>query len=219
MRSGILGLVALAGCVLKGDGEVVAVDREVGWFDAIEVFGGFAVEVQVDAGLAGAETLTLEVEGESNLLERLFTAIHGEGVLSIAVDPNLLTEVTVPPKASLAAPELRGVYATDRAQVTVAGGGGALAIEAAEEAAITVTGLVAATAEIQARGSSAVVLAGAGPKLVVDAGDGASVDAGAFAAAEVEVTVAGTATVIVCSTGPAPTIAGEASQVTVRCAG
>lgn len=218
MRSGILGLVVLAGCALEGDGAVVSVDREVGWFDAIEVFSGFVVEATVEPGLAGAEALTVVVEGESNLLERFFTALHGEGVLSISIDPNLLSAATVLPRATVVAPAIRSVFAADRSQVTFVGGGGAVAIEAADEATITATGLVEAAAEVKARATGVVVLAGAGPTLVVDAVDGAKVDAGGFAAGEVAVTVAGAATVVVCTTGAPPTITGEAAQVTVACA-
>ena len=220
MRSGILGTavgLVLAGCALEGDGEVVEVEREVGRFDALEVFSGFVVDVRVEPELADAEALAVTVAGESNLLGRLFTVIHGEGVLSIAIDPNLLTAPTVMPRASLAAPALASVFVADRSQVTVEGAGGAVRFEAAEEAKITATGLVDAAAEVKARGASAVALAGAGTRLVVDAGDGASVDAGGFAAGAVEVTVAGTATVVVCTTGEAPVITGAAAQVTVAC--
>lgn len=217
MRSGILGLVVLAGCALEGDGAVVEVEREVGLFDAIEVFSGFVVEVRVEPELADAEALAVTVAGESNLLGRLFTVIHGEGVLSIAIDPNLLSAPTVMPRASLAVPALASVFVTDRSQVTVEGAGGAVRFEAAEAAKITATGLTGAAAEVRARGTSAVVLEGAGTRLVVDAGDGASVDAGGFAAETVEVTVAGTASVVVCSTGAAPVISGAAAQVTIGC--
>lgn len=220
MRSGILGTavgLVLAGCALEGDGEVVEVEREVGRFDALEVFSGFVVDVRVEPELADAEALAVTVAGESNLLGRLFTVIHGEGVLSIAIDPNLLSAPTVMPRASLAAPALARLFVADRSQVTVEGAGGAVRFEAAEEAKITATGLVDAAAEVKARGASAVALAGAGTRLVVDAGDGASVDAGGFAAAAVEVTVAGTATVVVCTTGEAPVITGAAAQVTVAC--
>lgn len=213
----VLGLVALAGCVLKGDGEVAADDREVGWFDAIEVFDGFVVEATVRPELAAP---TLRVEGEANLQGRLFTEIHGEGVLSLAVDPNEMTEVTVPPRATIEAPALRGVFATDRAAVTLAGAGGELALEAAELATVAASGLVAATVEVTARGSSEVTLAGAGPRVRVDVAEGARVDASGFAADAAEVTVAGAdAEVVVCTTGAAPAITGEAARVTVRCAG
>lgn len=218
MRRELLGTTLLLGCVLEGDGQVVADAREVGWFDALEVFGGFEVEAAVDPALAGAEVLAVEVEGESNLLDRLFTVIHGEGVLSIAVDPNLRTRATVPPRAVLTAPALRAVFATDRSRVTVSGAGGALAIAADRAAAVTASGLSAGEVTVTGRGSSAVVIAGAGPQLVVNVGDAASVDAGAFAADAVTVTVAGTASVVVCTTGQAPTIVGDAAQVTVACA-
>ena len=219
VRRVIPGLVVLlAGCPLEGDGALTERVDEVAWFDALEVFSDFEVEAAVDPALAGAKTLTVTVTGESNLLERLFAGVHGEGVLSIAVDPNLLSKTTIRPKASLTAPALRSVYAADRAKVTVSGASGSFAAETDELAEVTAQGLTTADAVVTARGSSAVVLAGAGPTLVIDASEAASVDAGAFVADAVTVTVAGTATVVVCTRGAMPTITGEAAQVSVRCA-
>ena len=172
VRRVIPGLVVLlAGCPLEGDGALTERVDEVAWFDALEVFSDFEVEAAVDPALAGAKTLTVTVTGESNLLERLFAGVHGEGVLSIAVDPNLLSKTTIRPKASLTAPALRSVYAADRAKVTVSGASGSFAAETDELAEVTAQGLTTADAVVTARGSSAVVLAGAGPTLVIDASE------------------------------------------------
>ena len=46
-RTPIAALVVLTGCVLRGDGEVVEVERVVPWFDALEVFDGFEVVARV----------------------------------------------------------------------------------------------------------------------------------------------------------------------------
>ncbi|HEY8378706.1 MAG TPA: DUF2807 domain-containing protein [Nannocystis sp.] len=219
MRRAIAGLWVLTSCALQGDGKAVEVSREVPQFSAIEVFDEFAVEVRVEPGIA-AETVTLRVKAEGNVMDRVFTEVHGEGVLSIAVNPNLLTELTLPPEVTMTVPALEGVFVSDRAKVRVEGAQGALTVESEAEGVIEAVALREAEVTVSARGRSQVMLAGTGPKVVITARENAHVDASRLAAEVVEVTVEGaTATVTVCSTGAAPQIAGDATRVTVACEG
>lgn len=209
----------LASCTLEGDGKAVEVSREVPRFTAIEVFDDFEVEARVVPG-AATETVTLRVTAEGNAMDRVFTEVHGEGVLSMAVNPNLLTELTLPPQVTMTVPALQGVFASDGAKVRVEGAQGALTIESEAGGAIEMVALREAEVTVIARGTSQVSLAGAGLKVVIAASEGAQVDASGLAAEAVEVTVEdATATVTVCSTGAAPAVMGEAERVTVECAG
>lgn len=218
MRTTILALLVLASCALKGDGDLVEVSREVPPFTSIEVFDDFEVDVRVKPEL-GAEGVTVRVTAEANLIDRVFTEVHGDGVLSIAVNPNLRTELTRTPAVTIAVPSLQGVFASDRAIVRVADARGALTIESEGSSVVEATGLTEVVAEVAARGTSDVALAGAGPRVTIEVSEGARVDASALAAEAALVTVAGvTASATVCTTGAAPEIAGEVERVTVECA-
>lgn len=209
----------LGSCTLEGDGTAVEVSREVPPFTALEVFDGFEVEVQVDEGLAATEAVALAVTAEANVIDRVFTEVHGEDVLSIAVNPNLRTELTQAPQVRMTVPGLEGVFASDRAIVRVAGAGGALAIEGESAAVIEMSALADVEAIVIARGTSAVSLAGTARRVTIAVREGATVDGSRLAAEAVEVRVEGpTATAAVCTTGAAPAITGEAAQVTVGCA-
>lgn len=221
MRKAIAAVVLLAGCPVEGDGKLVTDARTVASFAAIEVFGEFTVEVEVRPELGAPDTIALEVEGESNVMDRLFTVVHGDGVLSIAVDPNLQTEPTLAPTVRLAVPALRRVFAADRATVTITGEelDDTIAVTTVEGSEVSLTLADRITADITASGTSRVTLAGAGPLVIVDAADSAQVDASGFVAGSARVTVrAPTAAVTVCTAGEALQTAGEVGQVTVRCA-
>jgi hypothetical protein len=221
VRVAIAAVVLLAGCLLEGDGERVTVARRVPAFDSIEVFGDFTVEIAVRPALGTLETVALEIEGESNVMERLFTEVHGDGVLSIAVDPNLRTELTLAPKVTFAVPALREVFAADRSAVTITGGrlDDAIAITATEASTVAMAMAYRLTVEVAASGTSRVTLAGTGPLVVFDAADSAEIDASGFYSEIARVTVAdATAAVTVCTTGAAPQTAGETEKIEVRCA-
>lgn len=220
MRVTIAALLLLAGCPLEGDGSLVSEQRTVETVDSIEVFGEFTVEIAVRPELGAPETIALTVEGEANVMDRLFTQIHGDGVLTIAVDPNLLTTPTIAPKVTLAVPALREVFAADRSAVAITGGklDDAIAITATEASAVSLTQAFRMTADVAASGTSRVTLAGTGPLVVLDASDSAEIDASRFAAEIARVTVADpTAAVTVCTTGAAPQTAGEKQQIAPRC--
>ena len=218
VRRTIATLALLASCELKADGVPREVVREVPPFDAIEVFDDFEVAVTVRPELDPEADVTLRVTGEANAIGRLFTEVHGEGVLSIAVNPNLRTELTLKPTVTLEVPALRSVFATDRTVVRVAGASEALAIEAELESIVEATELVAVAADVVARDASYVALAGAGPEVRISVSDMANVDASALTAEAAHVTVEGeSATVKVCTEGMEPEIVGEAAQVTVAC--
>lgn len=218
MRTEIFALLLLASCELKGDGVPAEVVRAVPPFTAIEVFDAFEVEVKVRPELDPEADVTLRVAGEANALARLFTEVHGDGVLSIGVDPNLRTELTVTPRVTMEVPALHGVFASDHAVVRVTGASAALAIEAESASVVEATELTAIAAEVRARDACHVGLAGDGSEVVIAVEDGARVDASALTVAVAAVTVTGpTATATVCTSGAPPKIVGEAAQVTVDC--
>jgi hypothetical protein len=218
VRRTIATLALLASCELKGDGVPAEVVREVPPLHAIEVFDDFEVEVKVRPELDPEADVTLRVTGEANALGRLFTEVHGDGLLSIAVNPNLRTELTSKPTVTLEVPALRSVFATDRTVVRVIGGSEALAIEAELASVIEATGLTEVVADVVARDASSVTLAGAGPEVRISVTDMAHVDASALTAERAHVTVEGeSATVAVCTGAMPPEIVGEAAQVTVAC--
>lgn len=216
MRTTIAALALVAGCGLKGDGVPTESVREVPPFAVIQVFDGFEVEVTVRPELDPVSAVTLRVTGEANALARLLTEVHGDGLLSIAVDPNVRTTLTQTPRVTLEVPALRGVFASDGAVVRVTGASESLAIEAESSSLVEAAGLAQVSAVVIARDAAEVTLAGAGPELVVSVADAARVDASALTVEAADVTVAGAATVTVCST-TAPALAGEVEQVTRLC--
>ncbi|MBZ5709725.1 GIN domain-containing protein [Nannocystis pusilla] len=218
MRRTIATLALLAGCELNGDGVPAEVVREVPPLHAIEVFDDFEVAVTVRPELDPEADVTLRVTGEANALDRLFTEVHGEGVLSIAVNPNLLTELKLKPTVTLEVPALRSVFASDRTVVRVIGASEALAIEAELKSTVEATELTAIAAEVVARDLGRVKLAGAGPEVRISVHDMAEVDASRLVAEAAHVNVEGaSATVTVCTSAAPPEIVGEAAQVTVAC--
>lgn len=217
-RLAVLLLLLLAGCVLHGDGARVEIERRVPRFHAIEAFGAFEVHVVVDPELGASKTLPLRVSGDRNALDRLFTEVHGEGVLSIAVDPNLRTELELVPVVTLEVPALTRVHAREAAQVSIVGARGELEIETWAESAVRATELSEISAVVRARAQSEVTLAGAGPSLVVEVGEVAVVQAERLAADAVQVRVSDEGAAAVCSVGEAPEISGAAGQVEVVCA-
>ncbi|WAS93256.1 GIN domain-containing protein [Nannocystis punicea] len=219
MRRTIAMFALLASCELKGDGVPAEAVRMVPPFTQIEVFDDFEVTVAVRPELDPEADVTLRVTGDANALGRLFTEVHGEGVLSIAVNPNLLQELKVIPTVTLEVPALVGVFATDRAVVRVSGASEALAIEAELSSVVEATELTAITADVVARDASYVTLAGAGPEVAIAVADMASVDASGLTVERAEVTIDGdSANVKVCTSGEPPAIVGEAERVTIECA-
>ena len=218
VRRTIATLALLAGCELKGDGTPAEAERTVPPLAQIEVFDDFEVTVTVRPELDPEADVTLRVTGDANALGRLFTEVHGDGVLSIAADPNLRQELALNPTVTLEVPALVGVFASDRAVVRVLGASGALAIEAELASLVEASELTEIAAAVVARDASRVTLAGAGPEVTITASDMAHVGASRLTAERASVTVDGeSASVTVCTSGAAPTIEGEAAQVTVAC--
>ncbi|MCY1067021.1 DUF2807 domain-containing protein [Nannocystis sp. RBIL2] len=218
MRRTIATLALLAGCELKGDGVPQETVRTVPPFWQIEVFDDFEVTVTVRPELDPEADVTLRVTGDANALSRLFTEVHGDGLLSIAANPNLLQELKVIPTVTLEVPALSGVFATDRAVVRVHGASEALAIEAELTSVVEASELTQVVANVVARDASNVMLAGTGPELAVAAADMAYVEASRLTAERVIVTIdEGAPSVTVCTSGAPPEIVGEAERVTVAC--
>lgn len=218
MRRTIATLALLAGCELKGDGVPGETVRTVPPFSQIEVFDDFQVTVTVRSELDPEADVTLRVTGDANALSRLFTEVHGDGVLSIANNPNLLQALKVIPTVTLEVPALVGVFATDRAVVRVHGASEALAIEAELTSVVEASELTQVAAHVTARDASYVMLAGAGPELAVVVADMAHVEASRLTAERATVTIEeGAPSVTVCTGGAPPAIVGEAERVTVAC--
>lgn len=209
--------LALAGCVLEGDGRLAETSREVPRFDRLEVFGAFEVEVRVRPELEGLDTVTVRLAGDDNALGRLFTQVHGGDVLTIAVDPNLQTELTLTPSATLEVPALDGVYAAGTTRVTVLGASGELLIEAREGARVDVRELTRGRPDVLASGRAVVTLAGEGSQIGVEAAEDAAVDASAFRARAAAVLLADRASAKICSE-LTPEIEGAEAQVLRLCA-
>lgn len=209
--------LALAGCVLEGDGRLAEASREVPRFDRLEVFGAFEVEVRVRPELGELDTITVRLAGDANALGRLFTQVHSGDVLSIALDPNLQTELALTPRATLEVPALGGVYAADTARVTVRGARGELLIEAREDARVDARELSRGRPDVLASDRAVVTLAGEGSQIGVDAADDAAVDASAFRARAAAVRLADRASATICSE-LAPEIEGPAAQLERACA-
>lgn len=217
MPRALLPILALAACTLHGDGERGEIEREVPWFDALEVFGDFEIDVQIRPELGDSDVIVVRLTGDANALDRLFTVVHGEGTLTIAVDPSLLTELTLTPTATLEVPALTSVFAADRARVRLTGSGDALSVEATEEAAISARDLAGCTVTAAASTRGNVTLAGDGPFADLDAEGQALIDASAFRAEASSVHVDGDATVKLCSL-TAPELSGPTGQITNACA-
>lgn len=215
-RVALLSSLALA-CTLRGDGGLLEEERTLAYFDVVEVFDEFAVTLRVDAGAVAGETQLVEVRGDTNAMDRLFTQVHAEATLSINVDPNHLTSLTTTPSLSARLPALTRVYATDASVVQISGAGEALALELHGDATLTLREADAVALDVIAADAAALTLAGAGPALTLAVSGAATVDARRFAAAAVIVDAQGDGEIVVCSTGAAQIAGPGAARVVRRC--
>lgn len=196
-RFAVLACLGLA-CTLRGDGERVVEVRELPVFSVIEVFDGFVTTVFVDPALSAEEPLALSVSADGNAMRRVFTELHGEGTLSVAVDPNHLTRLSLTPEIEVTVPALRRAYVADTTVLEVIGARGELSLEALGSATLDVAG-TGVTLTATAREDATLILAGDGPALTLEVYDAATVDARGFHAAEVVVYARGVGEVRVCA--------------------
>lgn len=204
-------------CTLHGDGLQVSVNRQLPGFAAVEVFDDFVARVTVDPALPVADEIAVTVLGEANVLRRLLTLVHGEGVLSVGVDPNQLTELTIPPEMHVQVPTLARGYATDTTTLEISGAHGELTLEAHESATVMLDAAHDLTLGVDATGEAQLTLVGDGPELTLTAADAASVDASGFAAARVAVIANGTGEIRVCATKRVTVRGPGWRQVTIAC--
>lgn len=212
-----LALACTVACTLKGDGELGQETRSVPVFDAVEVFDNFTVKLAVDTTMAAPEAIELKLSGDSNALGRLFAAVHAVDTLSVAVDPNTLTELDLGPTLSARVPALRRVYAEDAGVLQVSGARETLEIELHESASLTVQGEASLAVEVIAEDDAALTIAGQGPSLnIVSSGD-VTIDASAFAAEAVRVEHQGDGEILVCATATIVKFGAGASKVKLVC--
>jgi hypothetical protein len=186
------------------------------FFNAVEVFDGFAVEISVDAALTVGDAIHVDVSGDANALERLFTGVHAVDTLSVGVDPNHLTELSRTPTLAARIPELVKLLVADQASAAVTGATGEIAIEARGAGAAEV-GATAASLTVTAIDEATVTLVGDGPSLKISVRGAASVAAQGFRADTVVVDAQGSGSVVVCSAGALAVEGSAAAMVEMRC--
>jgi len=187
-------------CTLRGDGERVLEERELPGFTVVEVFNNFVTTVVVDPTLAADAPVDLTVSADGNALRRILTVLHGEATLSISVDPNLSTRLSLTAAIELTVPALRRGYATDATVLEVIGAQGELSLEARESANLSLSGGQGVTLTAAAHERATLILAGDGPTLTLEAHDAATIDAHEFRAAAVTVYARGEGDIRVCAT-------------------
>jgi len=187
-------------CTLRGDGERSLEQRELPVFAVVEVFDNFVTTVVVDPKLRADDPVELTISADGNALRRIFTELHGEATLSISVDPNRLTLLSLTPVVEVTVPALRRAYAADTTVLEVVGAQGELSLEVRESATLALTGGQGLTLTAAAHERATLVLAGEGPTLTVEAYDAATVDAHEFRAAEAIVYARGEGDIRVCAT-------------------
>lgn len=217
VRPPVLLALLVAACTLRGDGERVEQTRELPLFAAIEVFDDFVVTLEVDRFAAEDGPITVTVSGDGNALARLFTLVHGEATLSVAVDPNTLTDLRVTPQLDASVPALRDAHAADAATLEIVGPAGELTLTAIERAAVTVSEGDALTVRATVQDDAQLVVTGAGPLLELVVEDGATVDARGFIADKVVVRARGDGEVRVCATAEITIVGRGAAQVELGC--
>ena len=191
--------------------------RELPVFVVLEVFDNFVTTVVVDPTLRAEDPVELTVSADGNALRRIVTELHGEATLSISVDPNRLTRLSLTPAIEVTVPALRRAYAADTTVLEVVEAQGELALEVRESATLALTGGQGVTLTAAAHERATLVLAGEGPTLTVEVHDAATVDAHEFRAAEVNVYARGEGDIRVCAT-EGITIRGVGAEfVTLDC--
>ena len=217
MRSLLLLAAGFAACTLRGDGERVEQTRELPPFTAVEVFNNFAVTLTIDRFVPDDEPIDVTVSGDGNALARLFTLVHGEGALSVGVDPNTLTELTMTPELVASVPALRSAYAADAATLEIVEPEGELTLTALEHAAVTLSDGEDLSLTATVQGAAELVIDGAGPLLELVVEDDATVDARWFLADKVVVRARGAGKIRVCATTEITILGPGAPQVALGC--
>ena len=69
----VLAVMLLAACGPSGSGNIVSEDRDVGAFDSIEVSGGIALRLTIDAAAETAVTVTYD----DNIIDLITTEVDG----------------------------------------------------------------------------------------------------------------------------------------------
>lgn len=215
----ILPLACLAfACTLRGDGEEGEEDRALAVFTGIEVFDGFTATVTVDPATPIVDgEVRVQVRGDSNALGRLFTVLHEVATLSVGVDPNHITELSLTPAVATTVPALRSGYVADTSTLEVFGANGALTLSVHEAASLMVHDGEDLSVTATVVDDGLLTLAGSGPLLELVVEGAAAVDAGGFAAATVVVRARGTGSVRVCATEAITILGAGAERVELAC--
>ncbi|PRQ04153.1 hypothetical protein ENSA5_10430 [Enhygromyxa salina] len=79
--AGLVGVLSLSACSLRGSGTAMTETRALDEFDAIELGGAFSLIVHVDPGAAQK----VEVSGDDNIVPEIVTRVSG-GELDVSLD-------------------------------------------------------------------------------------------------------------------------------------
>jgi Putative auto-transporter adhesin, head GIN domain len=188
----IAALAPAAGCgllasipTIQGSGVAKEESRTVETFTGVEVGG--VIEATVTAGPETA----VRVSGDDNLVPLVVTEVH-DGRLSIRTKGHANVRPKLPLKAEVTAPKVTSVGASGAARLRAAAGE-AERFEARAGGAshVSVEGLKAAEARIEADGASEVTASGATRSLKAEASGASRVHAEKLAADEAEVNFTG----------------------------
>ncbi len=200
-----LGLLVAGGCPIVGDGDLVQETRTLDDpIHHLEVFDGVAASVTFDAALG--DSATLEVLGDSNLLDRIITELHSSDVLGLGLSATAETRPSTSPVIDVRIAALHGAYVGGPSSLTIAdvdgesSDQGGLTLVGRDRATIDATGSLDAL-DADLGGDSSLSLAGQVAALTLRTGDAARVDASALIADDVELGHGSSGDVQLCATG------------------
>ncbi len=192
MRSALLLPILVAtssalawdGDTIKGNGDVATETRKVTDFTAIEVGGGFEVEVK-----KGAPSLL--IEAERNLLELIRSEVKG-GTLIVGTKPHVSIDTNKRMRVVITAPSLTGISAAGGIDINV----DVPVIKAAKIAAsggvqMRIAGIDSDSLVLDASGGADLLLTGKTGAMTIDASGGVHVTARALAAKTLKVDASG----------------------------
>ena len=193
-----LALPAFAGCILNvhtifGNGVADSEEREVDEFDRVDVSEAVHLEIDIDPDATG--TVTLSVEGDSNLIEHVETEVR-DGTLFVSTNTNVHPDLDLVVRAAV--PSLVGAQVVDAASLEG-------------------RGIDVDTFELDVADASTVDLDGRASALEVSVTDAASGKLLGFEVGDAHVRLRSAAHLDLCATGNVTGSVSDASSLDIYC--